>query len=845
MKTTKISIAILLLAVAACSKYDSDITSDPVGGDTTTTTSVELSFSSSILPATRVTSDQFDTNDAIYVTAFEDGETYASKVEYTYSNSLFTSDSPITYDSVTEDGDEQLLSFIAAYPALDTFAESFSFSANEDQSSAESYEMSDLLIAQTAATNEQIPTLGFEHKMSSLVINITADEIETTGGILKIRAKNEANIDITNDSYSATGSTIEMTPYESDGLSYKIIIAPQTISAGDPVASFEVGDDTYVWYASGDIVFKSGYRRTYNWSLDSENIDLDGNIEGWDDENITDDGDDIYDGTESVWDGTVSLGLAYGSGSAADPYLITTAQQFAYVAQQVSNGNSFYGSYFELKVDIDLNNIGWIPIGNSAGAPFSGTFQGNNKYIKGLYLNNSGSDNQALFGYISHDGTVSNLIVSGAATGNQFVGGIAGYNNGLVENCGSNVTINGTLFAGGVVGYSYDGFVVNCYNAGYVYSTNHSGGIVGYSKGNIANCYNAGNVGNGACYYTAGITGYNEGATITNCYNTGSINGYSGVGGIVGYNGGSTVNCFTLDGSVTYTEDVGTNGTVMSSSEMESADFTSTLNSNAATFNTSNPVAEACSWTTTDGGYPTLDFVVTPFNEGTGSTGDNNEGNEGSEGNTDNTDLLAGYADDGTVSLAGSDYYVISLDDTSYAKISSNVAVDFRSSASTGLWAGYSAATPSGNNAYGIASTTWGCYTVYSNDGWSGLGIVAGSDDFSDLDALTTVTNSPNDYYLHIAIKSEVAVTHMLKFESNNSASYAIGNNGAQVDNLAPSASLTSDGTWYHYDIPVSELTSQGFSFKTGNTTATNVFMIFSGAVDATLDFDAVFFYKK
>ncbi len=51
---------------------------------------------------------------------------------------------------------------------------------------------------------------------------------------------------------------------------------------------------------------------------------------------------------------------------------------------------------------------------------------------------------------------------------------------------------------------------------------------------------------------------------------------------------------------------------------------------------------------------------------------------------------------------------------------------------------------------------------------------------------------------------------------------------------------------WYHFDIPMTAFTAQnGFSFKTGNAAAANIFMVFSGAVDATLDYDAIFFYKK
>lgn len=79
--------------------------------------------------------------------------------------------------------------------------------------------------------------------------------------------------------------------------------------------------------------------------------------------------------TASVWDGTSATGFRFGDGTSASPYLITNAKQLSYLAEQVNNGESYDGKYFELISDIDLNNLEWTPIGDYQN-PFAGVFNG-------------------------------------------------------------------------------------------------------------------------------------------------------------------------------------------------------------------------------------------------------------------------------------------------------------------------------------------------------------------------------------------------------------------------------------------------------------------------------------
>ena len=89
--------------------------------------------------------------------------------------------------------------------------------------------------------------------------------------------------------------------------------------------------------------------------------------------------------------------------------------------------NFLSGSY-TLMNDIDLAAAGytnWVPIG-TYDTPFTGKFNGNGHKITGLTINMSGEICDGLFGYLSGNGSVSNLgveIGAGGIIGSGDVGG--------------------------------------------------------------------------------------------------------------------------------------------------------------------------------------------------------------------------------------------------------------------------------------------------------------------------------------------------------------------------------------------------------------------------------------
>ena len=177
----------------------------------------------------------------------------------------------------------------------------------------------------------------------------------------------------------------------------------------------------------------------------------------------------------------------------------------------VSNGSDF---------------ITWTPIADCMEdhiTLYSGTFDGNNKTVSGLYFNDN-STRIGLFGSSEADGNIKNVgVVDSYFKGNDFVGGVCGRNDGTITNCynaGNLTAIESSATIGGICGYN-SGTVTNCYNTGTVTATGpvaSVGGVCGCSIAPISNCYNIGIVTAASSDADiSGICGYNFGP-VKNCY---------------------------------------------------------------------------------------------------------------------------------------------------------------------------------------------------------------------------------------------------------------------------------------------------------------------------------------
>ncbi len=101
--------------------------------------------------------------------------------------------------------------------------------------------------------------------------------------------------------------------------------------------------------------------------------------------------DSVAGGMSDVWDGSVSTSFASGSGTEADPYIIATGGQLAYMRQLVNTGAQVIGAYYKMSANIDLNHIKWEPIGNFENL-FVGCFDGDGHCVKNLNMAYKTSD---------------------------------------------------------------------------------------------------------------------------------------------------------------------------------------------------------------------------------------------------------------------------------------------------------------------------------------------------------------------------------------------------------------------------------------------------------------------
>ncbi len=289
-----------------------------------------------------------------------------------------------------------------------------------------------------------------------------------------------------------------------------------------------------------------------------------------------------------------------GSGTAADPYLVATAEQVVAMRDNLS-------AHYKLNATIDMSPLGDIkPIGTIA-KPFKGSFvcdlntEGYPLYaIKNLSIHTAETPyigegqskwEAALFG-ATDSAQITNIYVLDVKIGNNNFGDHRGavqygdYKPGMDEQPtaalvgrATNSTIRGCASTGtvsarsnavsGLIAESYGSTITNCYSLCNVSTEGkwNVGGFIGYAEDNstINGCFSEGSV-SGATFTNGGFIASVNQSVVTNCYSNvpadmafigksenASISncyGNGGTGGIKGSEAGDTaVNCFTIGGT--------------------------------------------------------------------------------------------------------------------------------------------------------------------------------------------------------------------------------------------------------------------------------------------------------
>lgn len=274
-----------------------------------------------------------------------------------------------------------------------------------------------------------------------------------------------------------------------------------------------------------------------------------------------------------------------GNGSEAKPFLLKTAEHLAWFRDCVNEGNiNACAKIADDVKEIDMSSVcheandekqvaelSWTPIGNSDNNRYQGTFDGNGKTIRNLYINATSDYNTGFFGD-ADAGSLKNITFDNARVNNtspNHTGILAGFAGAcMIENIktSANCSVEGNMLTGGIAGMA-EGNISNCENHAAVKGTDMVGGLLGdyISRDNsITSCANYGVV-TGTGNNVGGMVGHFGSGTIQNSANYGVITGTAFVGNLIGSADECNLNNVLGTGNVTVTSDTGCAGLLVGS----------------------------------------------------------------------------------------------------------------------------------------------------------------------------------------------------------------------------------------------------------------------------------------
>ena len=228
-----------------------------------------------------------------------------------------------------------------------------------------------------------------------------------------------------------------------------------------------------------------------------------------------------------------------GSGTADDPYLISSTEDWNTFANNVNNGTSYSGQTVKLNADISVTTM----VG-TYDHPFNGTFDGGGHTLNvTLNSGNQYVDEDAYYGVapfrFTNGATIQFLVVTGIVTTStrKYAAGLIGMSKGgtnTILNCISSVeiysTINGDGTHGGFIGKASGTVIINnsLFNGQLTTTSDNPtincGGFVGWRDGtlSISNCLYAPNttIPSGKTAVNVGATFSRNDVTPTNSYYT-------------------------------------------------------------------------------------------------------------------------------------------------------------------------------------------------------------------------------------------------------------------------------------------------------------------------------------
>ena len=231
---------------------------------------------------------------------------------------------------------------------------------------------------------------------------------------------------------------------------------------------------------------------------------------------------------------TVGITLS-GSGTEDDPYLITSTDDWNYLATYIAeNYDPMSGKYLMITTDLDFADTTMIPLAYDRTTYFDGDLNGNGKTIKGFDLTSDASTYGSVAIYADENSCIHDLTVEGSLTSTTYtyLAGVVGCLSGTLRNVTSRSTLTSSKnYPAGLVGTAKTGAkMYDCTFEGTINSSGtYTSGLVAYSASEVyyENCGNRGTVnytGTTGSAYVSGLAGYCFPCSMICCFNEGAIN---------------------------------------------------------------------------------------------------------------------------------------------------------------------------------------------------------------------------------------------------------------------------------------------------------------------------------
>ena len=325
----------------------------------------------------------------------------------------------------------------------------------------------------------------------------------------------------------------------------------------------------------------------------------------------------IYDDATNTYTVYTSEGL-YAWSEAARADLTTNLVLAADIILTGENNWTTIGEFDEFEFDED-------------NAEFIGTIDGAGHTITGLNIKME-KGSAGFISVLGKSGHIKNLLFTNAEIQGGNAAVVAAISRGVVENCSviSECSVSGTFSVGGVVGWNL-GLVSGCNNEASIYNSGYSGtgGIVGSNEdGTVMGCINSGSVQNsctGNSSRCGGIMGSqfgNPSPVSIACGNIGEVSSIrtdetGGVAGLIV--DGSTIALWTKAttesdasgdgiGDLYYNNELSVSCHSFADASAVTAEKISEMNAAIAAYNASAAEGKTCpyTWQVGTDGYPTL-----------------------------------------------------------------------------------------------------------------------------------------------------------------------------------------------------------------------------------------------